>query len=457
MDGPGLPACLIAVGNRINLGAAASEETFAAELERIVGLAVPHLAQDRPNLVALGEVLGLPLALAGRSGYLARRMHSSTTAIGMLATGYARRLLYYRRLYKGISAVRALLLSLSDQMYRPFVDRLSGLAARHHIYLCAASIAPHVRVSLAPGDIKHFGRRGAGKVYLPDSPGVYNTAFLWGPDGVLIGTTDKVFLTESELTTLDLTPGDLQRVRPFETEMGKVGIAISLDAFTPEYLRVLDSQGTRIVIQNDANDTMWAAPCKSWEWQPQEWLNSVLGCLQDDYPNLTYNVCPMQVGNFFDIAFDGQSTITMKSGDAPDPSCNFVGNDGFTHTVTGKAMTSRFLAMSPWMVEDPGVRNPGLSLVERRAGLERVARQLLPGDERANEYREAVIWADVEAGKTGQAQGPMTWPTLIGNIHHRARGARRRVRGRDESRPYRPHLFVNVLKLFAFYIFMGDG
>ncbi len=388
-------ARLIAVGNRINLGAA-SEEMFVAELERIVGMAVPHLARGRPNLVALGEVLGLPLALVGWRGYLARRMHSPRAAIGVLAPGYAGRILHYRRLYRGISAVRALLLSLCDQMYRPFVDTLSGLAARHNIYLCAASIAPHVRVSMRPEDIKRFGHRGAGKVYLPDGAGVYNTAFLWGPDGVLIGTTDKVSLTESELGTLDLTPGDLGRVRPFETELGKVGIAISLDAFTPEYLRALDSQGTRIVVQYDANDTMWAAACKTWEWQPQEWLNSVLGSVQDDYPNLTYNVCPMQVGNFFDIAFDGQSTITMKSGDAPDPSCNFVGNDGFAHTLTGKAMTGRFLAMAPWLVEDPGVGNPALSLAERRAALERVARQLLPGGTRENMYREAVIWADVE-------------------------------------------------------------
>src|SRR5205085_8138666 len=113
---------------------------------------------------------------------------------------------------------------------------LSGLAARYHIYLCAASIAPHVRVSISPEDIKRFGRGGADKVYLPDGAGVYNTAFLWGPDGGLIGTTDKVFLTESELATLDLMPGDLGQVRPFETETGKVGMAISLDAFTPEYL-----------------------------------------------------------------------------------------------------------------------------------------------------------------------------------------------------------------------------
>lgn len=390
------PARLIAVGNHISLRAAASEELFSAELERIVSLAVPHFSKERPNLVVLGEVLGLPLALAGRRGYLPRRMHTSNVAITMLALGYARRILHYRHLYPGITAVRALLLSLCDLMYRPFTSTLSGLAARHHIYLCASSIAPHVRVPTSMVDINRPGRKNTGKVYLPDGPGVYNTAFLWGPDGKLIGTTDKVFLTESELTTLDLTPGDLGAVQPFDTEMGKVGIAISLDAFTPQYLHVLDSQGARIMIQNDANDTVWAAPCKTWEWQPQEWLNSVLGSVQDDYPNLYVNICPMQVGNFFDITFDGQSTISMKSDSEPDPACNFVGNDGFAHTVSGKSMKGRFLAISPWVVEDPGKANPALTLAERRAALEQVARQLLPGAARANQYRESVIWADVE-------------------------------------------------------------
>ncbi len=396
LDGAIKPVRLIAVGNRINLKAAASEESFSAELERIVSLTVPHIATERPTLVALGEVLGLPLALAGRRGYLPRRMHTSNVAITMLALSYARRILHYRHLYTGISPVRALLLSLSDLLYRPFTTTLSRLAAQHGIYLCASTIAPHVRASTSLLDINRLGRKQAGKVYLPDGPGVYNTAFLWGPDGSLIGTTDKVFLTESERTILDLAPGDLAAVRAFDTEMGKVGIAISLDAFTPQYLRVLDEQGTRIVIQNDANDTPWAAPCKTWEWQPQEWLNSVLGSLQDEYVSLYINICPMQVGNFFDISFDGQSTISIKSDTDPDPACNFVGNDGFRHTVSGKPMKGRFLAMSPWVVDDPGRANPALSLAERRAALERVAKQLLPGGVRANQYRESVIWADVE-------------------------------------------------------------
>src|SRR5438128_11490551 len=145
-------ARLIAVGNQISLQAAATELSFAAELERIVDMAVPHLAQDRPNLVVLGEVLGLPLALTGKRGYLPRLMHTSNVAISMLTLAYARRIFHYRRLYAGISLVRALLLSLSDNMYRPFVTTLSQLAARHSMYLSACSIAPHVRCSTSSMD-----------------------------------------------------------------------------------------------------------------------------------------------------------------------------------------------------------------------------------------------------------------------------------------------------------------
>ena len=389
-------ARLIAVSNRINLQTAFSEQSFSEELERIVGMAVPHVSSSRPNLVVLGEILGLPLALTGRRGYLPRLMQTSNVAISMLALGYGRRMIHYRRLFPGISLVRSLLLSLSDVLYRPFVSTLRRLAARHGVYLAASTIAPHIQISTSETNIGRFGRRRVGKVYLPDGPGVYNTGFLWGPDGNLIGTSDKVFLTESERTVLDLTPGDLDRVQVFETEFGKIGFAISLDAFTPEYLRRLDDLGACIVIQNDANDQLWAAPSKTCEWQPQEWLNSVLGCLQDDYTHLHFNICSMQVGNFFDISFDGQSSISKKGNCEPDPQYNFVGNDGFVHTVTGKPMKGEILAVAPWVVEDPIRTSPTMSLTERRAALQQVARQLLPGGARANQYPESVIWTDVD-------------------------------------------------------------
>jgi len=37
-----------------------------------------------------------------------------------------------------------------------------------------------------------------------------------------------------------------------------------------------------------------------------------------------------------------------------------------------------------------------MPIAERRAALEQVGKQLLPGGTRANQYRESVIWADVD-------------------------------------------------------------
>src|SRR5215469_3040478 len=93
----------IAVGNRLNVQAAATEASYCAELERILSLAVPHIAANRPNLLVLAEVLGLPAALAGSRGVLARRAHGTQSALALLALACLPRLLAVRRRWKGVS------------------------------------------------------------------------------------------------------------------------------------------------------------------------------------------------------------------------------------------------------------------------------------------------------------------------------------------------------------------
>lgn len=384
---------LIAVGNRIRLPA--SEAAFRAELERIVGLAASHIARDRPTLVALAELLGLPAALAGPRGTLARRAHRSRTALTLLALAYLPRVLAYRRRWPGISLPRALLLALTDALYRPFAETLSALARRHHITIAATTLAPRVERSTDPRAIRRFGRRGAKAVYLPTGPDVYNAALVFGPDGALLGRVEKVFLTPSEREMLDLTPGRLEDVQVIASPAGRLGVAISLDAFTPEYLRRLDALGAEIVVQNDANDAPWAGPGGRGAWQPQEWLDSVLGALQRAYPNLRYDVCPMQTGNFFDIVFDGQSTITARTETPPEHPRALIGVDDYVSVATGEPLVGRFLTVASWVAPDPTEDEPALSLEERRARLAAVSRELRPGGPRANAYRESVIWADV--------------------------------------------------------------
>jgi predicted amidohydrolase len=388
----------VAVGNRISVAAAATEASYTAELERVVGLAAPHLAPDGPNLLVLAEVLGLPAALAGSRGAAARRAHSAQDALTFLALAMLPRLLAYRRRWKGISLPRALLLASTDALYRPFAETLARLARQHSAHIVATTLAPYVRRSTDPRDIKRWGCPGADAVYLPEGPEVYNAALVFGPDGTLLGRVNKVFLTKSEIQTLHLSAGELDEVPVIPTAAGRLGVAISLDAFTPDYLRHLDANGAEIVVQPDANDGIWAGASATHVWQPAEWLNSVLGSLQPAYPHLRYNICAMQTGNFFDIVFDGQSTITAAGDTPPDPANRahtFVGVDEFVDTRTGEPLLGQMLAVSPWVAEDPILSDPELTLSERRARLRAFARQLKPQGTRSNQYRESVIWADL--------------------------------------------------------------
>jgi predicted amidohydrolase len=357
-------------------------------------------------VLVLGEMLGLPAAFAGQRALLARRAATARTAMAEMAAGLLPRMMRCRQMWPGISLPRALLLAATDALYRPFAETLSRLAAQYRTHLVATTLAPRVHRSDDPRDIARWGRRGAPAVYLPAGREVYNAALVFGPDGDLLQRVNKVYLTSREREILDLTPGLLSDARVIPTAAGRLGVAISLDAFTPDYLRHLDAQGVEVVLQPDANDQPWAAPSKTCEWQPAEWLNAVLGSIQPLYPHLRYNVCAMQTGNLFDITFDGQSSITAR--DAPAlsrPGSAFVGVDEAVHTVTGVPLVGGFLAIAPWVIIDPVAVEPRLTLSERRARLAALGRELLPGGGQANRYRETAIWADLSVTTATQRIG----------------------------------------------------
>ena len=76
----------------------------------------------------------------------------------------------------------------------------------------------------------------------------------------------------------------------------------------------------------------------------------------------------MLTGNLFDVAFDGQSSVTARNPDPSVPLMNFVGVD----PAEGS------LSIAPWVMEDPGITNPGLLLEERRAILLERAEAMAP-------------------------------------------------------------------------------
>ena len=427
---------LIVVGNELDFAAYESFATWQAEVDRIFETLVrPRLVRGRPNVVVLTEDFGLPAGLLGSRGATTRAAKDADplTALSNLFVAYATQSQYYQTHFTlpgtGIQPfARALILALTDTLWRAAVPVLSAKAQALGVYLVACSNVAPAHRSTDAGDVAMFGDvddPGRTDVFLPDGIDVYNTAFLWGPDGQLVGTTRKVNLTPPEIDILNLSNGAPGDVQVFDTPAGRIGIAISLDAFIPEYVHRLDDLGATLVLQPDANPGLWATPPGE-IWQPDEWTESVLGMLRADLPNLTYNATSMMAGNFFPgvldatghptgILFDGQSTVTKRTSHPPRRS--FVAMaPGKELTILGQPLLGEFVAVSPWIFPDPGaLRTPRqladlasrcattapassprkLSREQRRQMLYDCAKTLLPGGANAGGYRESVVTADV--------------------------------------------------------------
>ena len=397
------PVRVFAVGNHHGLGYVDSYATFEAEMQRLLTIVQPDLASDHANLVVFGEDVGLPAAFLGARGVDARAATTAESAYLAVAIAYEDAVVHYTQVYPQITFNRAISLALTDTMARAFFGTFPKLAKQHGVWLSACTLLADTIESTDPADIAAFGDpelTGQSSVYLPVDEHVHNVCYLWDDEGEAVGASRKVNLVALEgMDLLDLSPEVLDNVEAFDTPFGRVAIAISLDAFVPAYVQHLNDLGAQIVLQNDANPGAWAViqpqgghdgpPDGSMVWQPEEWEDSTLRMVSDAaYPNIEFNVCPMIVGNLFDIPFDGQSSITARHPPADNPLRGYIGDQP----------SDRFVALAPWAFPDPGDAGPGLTLEQRREPMLALGEQLAPGSGHANEnkYREDIIWADIQ-------------------------------------------------------------
>ncbi|EYB69792.1 nitrilase/cyanide hydratase and apolipoprotein N-acyltransferase [Deinococcus phoenicis] len=346
-----------------------SAAAFRAWMRSQLELSRPHLAPDRPNLVVLTELNGLPLVLRGTP--LAARAGTFERAALLLFLRHLPRALP-TLLRERVSPIRALQLALSAGNTRLYLETCRDLAREYGVYLCCGS-APLPRYRLE-------GRR------LIREPGVlHNETVLLGPRGELIGVTDKVHLTpDEEAGGVDLTPGRIKALRVFPTPVGDLGVGISLDAFRADVIGRLEAQGCTVLLQPDANGAPWTSleglppdPANVRD-QPVAWLESSWQAAATGQ-SIRYAVNPMVVGNLLDLTFDGQSAITARAGDAPDPRSYVL-----TDPRPG------FLALMPW-VEEPGPEDRNAERL-REVGRHLAARS---GHPRENRYRTGVLHADL--------------------------------------------------------------
>lgn len=375
-----------AVGSKFRLEKAADREVFAAWVDSLVAECAENFAHDRPNLVVFGELFGMVTAFSDENMAAARRVDKLRDAFAIAGEELLNRVLYHKisNMWFGISDERALFLSLTDKLYTPFFQLFPKLAKKYNCYIIAGTLSADVKAGSPSLTAWLMGYRNVSYSALTNE--VYNIAAFWDSGGALLGVTKKVYLTSKEIE-MDLSRGKLNDVEVYDTPFGKVGIAISLDAFREDYVSWLDDNGCQILVQPDANDGPWADyhPV-SGIWQPKEWMWSTFGSIQKEYESIQFNICPMIVGNFYELVFDGQSSITAKSDGYPREGYVGVDLQADDPYYDGR-YKGEFLAKADWVISGNA---------QQKERLKSTARSLERGDTRENQYHEQIIWADIE-------------------------------------------------------------
>lgn len=414
----------------------------------------PHLARDRPNVVALNEDVGLMTLATGPRGKETREIFEDpgnipgcegipspcgvAVALGTLDEAYADVEDAYAERFD-IPGFSKTFVAGTDTFARGWMQTFSDLARRYHVYILGSNNQTQFRESVDPEEIATFADpdvNDPSSAFVATGPEVYNEAFMWAPRNVtadgprplrnVVADNRKVPLTPIE-QAISLTPGPssgpdgIENVRPYRIPgtKARMSFATSLPAFVYDggpvtpfgeapgpgidpcadtasyYMYCLDALGTNLVMQDEANPGMWATPN---EWQPLEWMSSTWRAVADPTVEFDYNVTPHMVGNLADLVFDGQTAITQRGLKGPRgakrsrASCNYVGND-------------RFVA-----AEDPseyevyaGPKREFLGLAPwamrdaSRAELRELGAALAPGSgaARENDYLETAVVADL--------------------------------------------------------------
>ena len=201
----------------------------------------------------------------------------------------------------------AIFLSLTSKFISEFYNLFSSLSKKYSVYTLSCNNMPPI---LRKGERWEFTEAR-----------VYNSAFVFGTSGELLFKQDKVFLTSMELD-LGISGGKISQTTPFKLGNKNIGIAISLDAFMPQYLSRLEDAD--IIIQPDANPGKWNCVLGNGRWQPEEWMDSAYYIAQR-IGKVGYVINPMMVGNLFEVRFEGQSSITKKA-EETDTKMSYIGN-----------------------------------------------------------------------------------------------------------------------------------
>lgn len=245
----------------------------------------------QPALLAFPELIGLPLYF-----YLERQTSAQTVQDAALE--FAKE--HWQNALKYLSpSLSSLLLPRALLVYQTMQNAFSAAAREHNTYIVAgSSFLPFIDNEAA------LGLHISGKQ-------VQNLSYLFAPNGRLLSRTGKINLTKGLESRLGLHKARLEDWTPTQTKIGKIGTLICYDAFFDSCIQKADLSGTEILVQPSANAAKWLG---AWSANPallegQEWIARGAHARVQGSENIAVVLNPMLVGKFFDLEFEGCSSI----------------------------------------------------------------------------------------------------------------------------------------------------
>lgn len=282
---------LVAVQLKLNANDFVNSQNFKTKIDNIMVKINSQIDPRYNTLVVFPEDTGTMLVLNGMNSII-QSSHTLNEGIKNSIKQHIIPIGIKKLLYRA-SWPRALFLYKSQNMAKTYFETFSNVAKKYNMYIVAGSIV------LPDYKIKN------GKYLFPrplDNK-VYNISYLFAPDGSIIGRQKKVYLIDLEGPQgLDIQPAKLSELKVFNTPMGKIGIAICLDAFKQDVLNQLKKQGADILVQPSANPDPWTYE------QREDWLNGAWHAVAKQ-KMFKYAINPMMTGNILDLQFYGQSSI----------------------------------------------------------------------------------------------------------------------------------------------------
>jgi predicted amidohydrolase len=296
---------LVAVQLEIGTEVLASAAVYRRSIEDAAARAIDAAGPAEARLVVFPEIAG-HLALYASAGPAARRAKTLGAA---LASAAVRRPL---EVLRGVVSTRlldarhAVLAALAPDGERWWKSVFGPLARRFEAYIVAGS---HLR--LGPGG------------------DLTNASMLFGPDGKLLATTDKVNLVpgleDGAKGGLALARGTVDAIPIVETALGRIATLICYDGFREAHTkherfvavgaRIAARGCVEIVANPAANPWPWRAPWPHGEGSREEqWEREGLPGTLAQTPFAHFGITAHLVGKVLDLSFDGASEILERTG-----------------------------------------------------------------------------------------------------------------------------------------------